>query len=118
MLNVLLGVLAFVILAVQAAKVAVSALRSRRSGAPSAMVGAGATAQLIGLGLALAGAVGGGYITFTILQLYPLQPLLHLVVQVLAAVIASWLVGRVYFAWLAKPVYTWFAGEEGARNDG
>ena len=117
LLNTLVSAFALLILAAHAVRVATAAIRSRRAGAPAATVGAGATAQLIGLGLAAASAVAGGYLIYSALQPLALQPMFHLIAQVLVAGTASWIVGRVYSGWVAQPVYNWFAGEEGAGHD-
>lgn len=116
-LNVLVGAIALLLLCAHAVRVAVSGLRQRRAGAPMALVGAGMTSQLIGLSLAVAGAISGGYIIISALRSFELQPVPHLMAQVFAASVGSWLIGRAYFGWLVQPVYNWFAGEEGAGRD-
>ncbi|HYF91525.1 MAG TPA: hypothetical protein VD969_04685 [Symbiobacteriaceae bacterium] len=116
-LNSLVGMIALGMLGAHVLQVAVTAVRRRRAGAPTAIVGADMTSQLIGLGLALSAAVSGGYVVFSALHPYGLEPVIHLTAQVLAAVVGSWLAGHSYVRWLAKPVSTWFAGEEGAGND-
>jgi uncharacterized protein (DUF2062 family) len=116
-LNTVVGAVALLLLCSGVVRVAIAALRRRRAGLTGALVGAGVTSQLIGFGLAVAAAVGGGYITFSALQPIGLLPLATLVAQVLAAFLTSWIIGRLYAAWLAQPVYRWFAGEEAAGHD-
>jgi|GEM_PF-5556540 len=115
-LNTVVGAIALLLVLLNVAPVVASGLRQRRAGAPSSIVGAGMTAQAIGLGFALGGAIGGGYALVLLLEAIKLSPAAHLVAQLVAALAGSWLMGWVYFAWLAKPVYRWFAGEEGAGD--
>lgn len=116
LLNLGAGVAALLILCVLVLRIAAATLRQRRAGTPGTMVAAATTSQLIGFGLALLGAVGGGRIAFAVLGALELSAVAHLTVQVCAALAASWLIGRVYFSWLAQSVYHWFAGEESAAQ--
>lgn len=113
LLNTTVGAIALLLVLLNAARAVRSGQHQRRLGTPSSMVGAGMTAQAIGLGLALAGASGGGYAVFSVLEAFELPVVVHLVTQLAAALAGSWLVGWIYFTWLAQPVYRWFAGEEG-----
>lgn len=117
-LNTLLGALAALTLAAQVVRVAAATVRTRQAGAPAALVGADMTSQLIGLGMAVAGAMVGGYAIFSALSPVGLEPVVLLIAQVFAALVGSWLIGWIYFGWVAQPVYRWFTGEEGAGHDG
>ena len=115
-LNTVVGAIALLLVMLNVALVVVSGLRQRRAGTPSSLVGAGMTVQAIGLGFALGGAIGGGYAVVLLLEAIELSTAAHLMAQLAAALAGSWLMGWIYFAWLAKPVYRWFAGEEGAGH--
>lgn len=118
LLNLMVGAVALLILIELVVRITLASLRQRRVGTPGAIVGAAITSQLIGLGLAITGAVGGGRTSFVVLEPLGLPAIVHLIVQVCAALAGSWLIGRAYFGWLAQPVYRWFAGEERAAHDG
>lgn len=115
-LNTVVGAIALLLVLLNLALVVGSGLRHRRAGAPSSIVGAGMTAQAIGLGFALAGAIGSGYAVFLLLEAIELSIAVHLVAQLAAALAGSWLIGWIYFSWLARPVYRWFAGEGDAGH--